>query len=99
MLMVLSAAVSLSAKDIFVSLSTGKNGNPGTKAAPYKNLWKAISVAKDNDVIHIAEGIYPGRMKCGWFKLEKPVSLFGGYSADFSKRDPLKFKTMFQPRN
>ena len=99
MIAALMAVTTLSAKDIFVSLATGKNSNPGTKAAPYKNLWKAINVAKDNDVIHIAEGIYPGRMKCGWFKLEKPVSLFGGYSSDFTKRDPLKFKTMFQPRN
>ena len=99
MLIALGVVTSLSAKDIFVSLSTGKNKNPGTKEAPYKNLWKAIAVAKDNDVIHIAEGIYPGKMKCGWFKLEKPVSLFGGYSADFSQRDPLKFKTMFQPKN
>ena len=90
---------SLMAKDIFVSLSTGKNKNAGTKEAPYKNLWKALAVAQDNDVIHIAEGNYPGRMKCGWFKIEKPVSLFGGYSSDFTQRDPLKFKTMFQPKN
>lgn len=90
---------SLMAKDIFVSLSTGKNKNAGTKEAPYKNLWKALAVAQDNDVIHIAEGNYPGRMKCGWFKIEKPVSLFGGYSSDFTQRDPLKFKTMFQPQN
>jgi hypothetical protein len=99
MLIALGVVTSLSAKDIFVSLSKGKNKNPGTKEAPYKNLWKAIAVAKDNDVIHIAEGIYPGKMKCGWFKLIKPVSLIGGYSADFAQRDPLKFKTMFQPRN
>ena len=97
--LVIIAAATLSAKDIFVSLSTGKNKNPGTRDAPFKNLWKAISVAQDNDVIHIAEGKYPGRMKCGWFKLEKPVSLFGGYSADFSQRDPLKFQTLFQPLN
>ena len=99
LLVALTAFTTLSAKDIFVSLSTGKNSNPGTKEAPYKNLWKALAVAKDNDVIHLAEGNYPGRMKCGWFKLEKPVSLFGGYSADFTKRDPLKYKTMFQPKN
>ena len=95
----LMMVLSLPAKDIFVSLSTGKNKNPGTKAAPYKNLWKAIAVAKANDVIHIAEGIYPGRMKCGWFKLTQPVSLIGGYSADFSKRNPVVHKTLFQPRN
>ena len=95
----LLAITTLSAKDIFVSLAAGKNKNPGTQTAPYKNLWKALAVAKDNDVIHIAEGIYPGKMKCGWFKIEKPVSLFGGYSSDFTQRDPLKFKTMFQPKN
>ena len=99
MLAALTALTNLSAKDIFVSLSSGKNANPGTKAAPYKNLWKAIAVAKANDVIHIAEGIYPGRMKCGWFKLTKPVSLIGGYSADFTKRDPIAHKTLFQPKN
>ena len=67
--------LSLDAKDIFVSLSKGKNKNAGTKEAPYKNLWKALSVAKNGDVIHVAEGNYPGRMKCGWFKMEKPVSI------------------------
>ena len=51
------------------------------------------------DVIHIAEGIYPGKMKCGWVQLDKPVSLVGGYSSDFTVRDPLKHKTMFQPKN
>ena len=48
-LIVLSVAglcLPLSAKDIFVSLSTGKNKNAGTKEAPYKNLWKALNVAK-----------------------------------------------------
>ena len=93
------AITTLSAKDIFVSFASGKNKNAGTKAAPYKNLWKALAVAKDNDVIHVAEGVYPGKMKCGWFKIEKPVSIFGGYSSDFTQRDPLKFKTLFQPRN
>lgn len=94
-----AVATNLSAKDIYVSLAKGKNKNAGTKVAPYKNLWKALSVAKIGDVIHIAEGNYPGRMKCGWFKMDKPVSLIGGYSADFSARDPLKYKTMFQPHN
>ena len=98
-LAVLAAAADLSAKDIYVSLEKGKNKNAGTKEAPYKNLWKALSVADTGDVIHVAEGNYPGRMKCGWFKMEKPVSIVGGYSADFSKRDPLTYKTMFQPKN
>lgn len=87
------------AADLYVSLATGKNKNAGTKDAPFKNLWKALEKSETGDVIHIAEGNYPGQMKCGWFKMERPVSLIGGYSDDFSQRDPLKFKTMFQPLN
>ncbi|MBO5723100.1 MAG: right-handed parallel beta-helix repeat-containing protein [Lentisphaeria bacterium] len=94
-----SLCLPLNAKDIYVSLATGKNKNAGTKEAPYKNLWKALNVAQIGDVIHVAEGNYPGRMKGGWFKMEKPVSIFGGYSSDFTQRDPLKYKTMFQPKN
>ena len=95
----IAAALNVSAADIYVSLSTGKNKNPGTPQAPLRNLWKALEKAKTGDVIHIAEGNYPGKMKCGWFKMTKPVSLYGGYSKDFSQRDPLKFKTLIQPRN
>ncbi len=89
----------VTAADLYVSLAKGKNKNAGTKEAPYKNLWKALSVAKVGDVIHVAEGNYPGKMKCGWFKMEKPVSIIAGYSNDFSQRDPLKFRTLIQPTN
>ncbi len=96
--MALTASVA-SAADIYVSLETGKNKNEGTKEAPLKNLWKALENAKDGDTIHLAEGNYPGKMKQGWFKMEKPVSIIGGYSKDFSERNPLTHKTMFQPVN
>ena len=87
------------AGDLYVSLSTGKNKNAGTKEAPLKNLWKALEAGAPGDVIHVAEGNYPGKMKCGWVQMDKPMSVIGGYSADFSQRDPLKFKTMLQPKN
>ena len=92
-------AASLSAADIYVSLSTGKKKNAGTKEAPLKNLWHALQKAEDGDVIHLAEGIYPGNAKCNWFYIDKAVSIIGGYSKDFASRDPLKFRTMFQPLN
>ena len=92
-------AAGLQAADLYVSLSTGKNKNPGTKEAPLKNLWKALEKGAPGDVIHLAEGNYPGKMKCGWVQMDKPMSVIGGYSADFSQRDPLKFKTMLQPTN
>ena len=94
-----SVVTCVSAKDIYVSLSSGKNKNAGTKEAPLKNIWKAVEKSQPGDAIHVAEGNYPGKMKCGWVQLDKPVSLIGGYSPDFTVRDPLKHKTMFQPKN
>ena len=95
----MTAFATLSAADIYVSLSNGKNKNAGTKEAPLKNLWKALETGAPGDVIHVAEGNYPGKMKCGWVQMDKPMSVIGGYSPDFSQRDPLKFKTMLQPTN
>ena len=92
-------ASSLQAADLYVSLSTGKKKNAGTKEAPLKNLWHALQTAADGDTIHLAEGVYPGNAKCNWFLIDKAVSIVGGYSADFSVRDPLVHRTMFQPLN
>ena len=98
--MALVCAASLSAADIYVSLASGKNKNAGTKEAPLKNLWKALEKADTGDVIHVAEGVYPGKATLkGTFRMEKPVSIIGGYSADFVARDPLKYRTMFQAKN
>ena len=93
------AVATLSAADIFVSLSTGKKKNAGTKEAPLKNLWHALQKAENGDTIRLAEGVYPGNAKCNWFLIDKAVSIIGGYSPDFSERDPLKHRTMFQPLN
>ena len=87
------------AADIYVSLSGGKNKNAGTKEAPLKNFWKALENAADGDTIHLAEGVYPGKMKQNWFLVDKAVSVIGGYSADFSERKPLEHRTMFQAKN
>ena len=93
------AAFTAGAADIYVSLSTGKKKNAGTREAPLKNLWHALQKAENGDVIHLAEGIYPGNAKCNWFLIDKAVSIIGGYSADFSTRNPLTHRTMFQPLN
>jgi len=89
----------LAAADIYVSLDAGKNKNAGTKEAPLKNLWKALEKASDGDTIHVAEGVYPGKMKQNWFLIDKAVSVIGGYSKDFAARNPLVHKTMFQALN
>ena len=94
-----ASVLAVSAADVYVSLSTGKKKNAGTKEAPLKNLWHALQKAENGDTIHLAEGIYPGNAKCNWFLIDKAVSIIGGYSPDFSVRSPLKHRTMFQPLN
>lgn len=85
------------AADLYVSKKGGKNKNPGTKAAPLKNIQKALKKAKDGDVIHIAKGNYYGLMRKGYVEMKTPVSLIGGYSKDFRQRDVTKFVTKLQP--
>ena len=94
-----ASSLAAGAADIYVSLDTGKNKNAGTKEAPLKNLWKALEKAADGDTIHLAEGVYPGKMKQNWFLIDKAVSILGGYSKDFAERKPLEHKTMFQALN
>lgn len=96
---VAACSAAAGAADIYVSLSGGKNKNAGTKEAPLKNFWKALENAQDGDTIHLAEGVYPGKMKQNWFLVDKAVSVKGGYSADFSERKPLVHRTMFQALN
>jgi len=93
------AVAATQAADIYVSLDGGKKKNPGTKEAPLKNLWHALEKAADGDTIHLAEGVYPGNLKCNWFLIDKAVSVIGGYTKDFASRDPLAHRTMFQPLN
>lgn len=85
--------------DIFVCRSKGKNKNPGTRTAPLRNIWKAIEIARPGDVIHASGGVYHGKLSCGWIHLNKPVSIIGGYSNDFTARDPMRFHTLLRPTN
>lgn len=85
------------AADWYVCESTGSNRNEGTKASPFKNIQKAVNVAENGDVIRVAEGNYFGLLDCGNIKITKGVSIYGGYSADFSERDVLRHRTLIQP--
>jgi len=83
------------AKIIYVSKS-GSNRNPGTKDAPIKNLDKAIQVAGEYDKLYVQEGVYSGTFDVGYFEIKKPIELYGGYNADFSKRDPINTPSIIQ---
>lgn len=84
-------------KTLYVSVNKGSNRNDGSQSAPLKDLQKAIDDAPEGAVICVAEGNYLGYLDQGWVKVNKYVSIIGGYSDDFSQRDPLKYRTTMRP--
>ena len=90
---------SLTARDWYVSLEKGK-GKSGTKEKPAKELAYIISKLQPGDKIHIAEGVYLGKGDNGTHVITVPVEIYGGYSSDFSTRDPWgKHRTIFSGDN
>lgn len=75
------------ARDWYVSVKRGR-GKKGSKKRPAKDLGNIISKLQPGDTVHIAEGVYLGRGESGSNRIKVPVSIIGGYSDDFSKRDP-----------
>lgn len=84
-------------KTIYVSPS-GNNANDGVdKSAPMKELDKALAKAAAGDRINMSEGTYTGTFGVGYWEINVPVQIYGGYTADFSSRDPFKNLTVLQP--
>ena len=88
-----------SGSEFYVSQKIGKKSGPGTKAAPFKAISDALKNAKPGDTIYMAEGNYSGLMGASEIIIDKPVTIIGGYSADFSSRDVAKHPTLIQPPN
>lgn len=93
----------------YVSVTIGGARNDGkSPSTPLKDLQKAIDLAQDNDVILVAEGNYLGNLDRGYIEIGrfgnsstergKFLSLYGGYSPDFTERDVIKHITKFQPK-
>ncbi|MBE0644795.1 MAG: DUF1565 domain-containing protein [Bacteroidetes bacterium] len=89
----------ISGGKIYVSITSGKNKNDGSKGSPLKNIDKAIAVAQPGDAIYIAGGVYSGTLNAGFIECDKPVKLYGSYSPDFSRQDIIAHPTAFQPDN
>ena len=95
-------------RTLYVSVSTGSARSDGlTPEKPLKDLQKAIDLAEENDCILVAEGNYLGNMDRGYVESGKFgnaqndrgkfISIYGGWSTDFSERDVLKHITKIQP--
>lgn len=82
----------------YVNIATGNNGNDGlSPEQPLKNIDKALKVANDGDKIHVAEGVYSATFGVGYWEIEKAVELYGGYTKDFSAREPFQHLSLIQP--
>ncbi|MFN8344478.1 MAG: right-handed parallel beta-helix repeat-containing protein [Spirosomataceae bacterium] len=85
-------------RDFYIS-PTG-NGREATKNQPAKELAVVIPQLQAGDRIHIAAGTYLGATERGSDIFDTPVSIIGGYSPDFSSRDPWgKYRTLLTGTN
>ncbi len=85
------------ARDWHVSKDKGDNQNDGAKATPLKNLESALKAAQAGDRILVAQGNYFGLRDKGYLEAPQPIELLGGYSADFSVRNVVKYPTTVIP--
>ncbi len=98
-LTVLVAAASAFADEYYISSARGK-GKVGSKEEPARDLGIISDKLKPGDVVHIAAGTYYGISESGVDEVNVPVKIIGGYSDDFSKRDPWgEHKTIFTGKN
>ena len=91
-----AVAVAASAADIYVSIARGKNkAGDGSLGNPYKEIGYALGKAQPGDVLKIAEGYYPGEAGSAHWNVEvNNLKLLGGYSDDFTERDPFTRVTL-----
>lgn len=83
----------------FVHKATGK-GKTAVLDKPAKDLGNIISRLEAGDVVCIAEGEYLGRGENGVDDINMAVSVIGGFSPDFTTRDPWgAHKTIFSGKH
>lgn len=74
----------------FVAADAAPRGD-GSREKPFHDPWLAFRRAEPGDNIHIAAGTYYGRFDRSSWIIDRPnITVFGGYSRDFSTRNPWK---------
>ena len=82
-------------RDWFVR--AGSKGGDGSRDKPFRDPFQALDKAEGGDVIHVAGGDYFGKLNVGQWRIAiRNLTLLGGYTADFSARDPWENPTRFQ---
>jgi hypothetical protein len=92
----LCAAQPAQAKDWYVA--AGEDGD-GTKEKPFDDAQRALDAAAAGDVIHVTQGEYHGKLRVGYWVIDRRgLTLVGGYKdKTFAERNPFKYPTMVKP--
>lgn len=85
-------------KVLYVS-PEGANNNAGSREAPYRDIDRALKQAQAGDTIAVAGGEYSGMFGIGYLESDKPVKLYGSFSADFNSRSLARTPSVFAPDN
>ena len=93
-----SFTYSVSTGNVYYVKKTGWDSNDGLSPSAAKSrIFSAIMAASEGDIVLVAEGIYNVNSSSltadGPVVLKKGVSVYGGFSNDFSSRDILAYET------
>lgn len=81
-------------RDWFVR--AGSSGGDGSREKPFRDPFQAMEKAEGGDRVHVAAGDYFGKVHAGEWRIAiRNLMLVGGYTADFTARDPWANPTRF----
>ncbi len=91
-----------SGKIYYVSENGKSRGADGlTVGTAKKDIQAVLNIIKENNesgsVIRVSEGNFLGAANAGYIEISSWVTIEGGWNADFTERNPLKYITRIQP--
>ena len=89
-------------KVYYVSKNGAARGADGlSPATAKKDVQAVLNIIKENKengaVVRLSEGNFLGYTNQGYIEISNFITLEGGWNADFTERDPLKYVTRIQP--
>ncbi|MCR5050684.1 MAG: right-handed parallel beta-helix repeat-containing protein [Paludibacteraceae bacterium] len=90
-----------SGKVYYVSNAGGARADGLSAATSKKDIQAVLNLIRDNGedgaTIRVCEGNYLGYMNSGFIEIYNWVTIEGGWNADFTERNPLKYITKMEP--
>lgn len=78
---------------------SGQNNAAGTREAPFREIDKALKLAKSGDAVAVAGGRYNGTFGIGFLETAEAVQLYGSFAPDFGSRDIQRHPSLIAPDN